>query len=279
LHIGLTPLRTILISIERGIISFLTGRLPQTEEDIHVIMKSALNMGFQKGIVHPSELSVFESFFNFREKTAGEIMTPRTRVQAFDISTKIEEIIAFTREHKKEKAYPIFKKDIDHIIGYINVQDILSYCFRFKEKLKINDILRPAHAVPQSKNLLDLMQEMLQSDKKIAVVIDEYGGTAGVITFELLIEDFLNFFYTVTEPDWIKVSKDVYTLPGRLRVDKLAKLLHLEFETESKTLSGLLIERLGEIPEIGTRIEVDDHLFIVKKVSKKSIQEVTVKKK
>jgi CBS domain containing-hemolysin-like protein len=278
LHAAFTPIRFVLMGIERGIITFLTGKIPLEEEDIHVVMKSALNMGYQKGIVHPSELSVFESFFNFREKTANEIMIPRTRVISVELSTKLEDVIHIARQHHEEVLFPVYKKDIDHIVGYIDIQDILVYRFQLMNKPRINEILKPTHPVPQTKNLVELMQEMIQTGKKMAVVIDEYGGTAGIINFEHLIEDFLNFFYNISEPDWIKISKDVYTLPGRVKVEKLSKLLNIELKTESKTLSGLLIERLGEIPEVGTNIRIDHHTFTVKRVSRKSIQEVMVKK-
>jgi CBS domain containing-hemolysin-like protein len=120
------------------------------------------------------------------------------------------------------------------------------------------------------------MQEMIAENAEVALVVDEYGGTGGVVPFALVMEDFLQFFYP-TDRRFLKSPEGVYTLPGTLRVESVAELLECQFDSDSRTLSGLITERMEEIPAVGQSVAIGRNVFTVRRVSQRRIIEVEVR--
>ena len=171
----------------------------------------------------------------------------------------------------------MFKDDIDHIIGYINIRDALPYRYNLSNIKTVSSIVKPIHPVPATKNLMELLLEIMQRNCEMALVVDEYGGTAGAVTFQHLVEDFLYFFYPAKE-DYRKLDDNAYLVPGHLELEKVAQLLDVVFETESRTISGFITEQLEEIPVTGVEMRIDGLLLIVRNVSQNRILEVEVRK-
>jgi putative hemolysin len=284
IHLILNPARKIIQTIERGIVNFMSSHIEQEDEDTKIMITSTLQVALKKGIIHPSELEVLESFLDFREKIARDIMIPRTELSGVDIGDGLKGVLDELKALEKHRdrvtveLIPVYHHDLDHLEGYLNVQDILPYRFGIKDESIFPQVVRPIHPVPERKNLLDLLREMIESDRAVALVVDEYGGTAGIVTFQHLIEDFLRFFYRAGGQRHREVSEGVYLIPGDYDLEDLEQLLGVEFHSENRTLAGLIIERLGEIPVRGKRVGIAGHLFVIRRVTKNRILEVEVRK-
>ncbi len=275
MHLVIKPVRFVLRRIEQSITTRISRRLKK-EEDIHVLIRSALQMGLKKGILHHSELTTIESFFQFREKNAEDVMLPRTEINGISVDLSIDEIESNDFKKNKTNIIPVFKKNMDYIIGYIKIDDILPFKYGLHSGNKISQIIKPILPVPETKNLLELMKEMINSKKEMAVIVDEYGGTAGIVTFSQLVKNFLDFFYP--ENDYIRKIKDKYILTGQMEIEKLSEIFNVDFNSESRTLGGLIIENMEEIPIPGKKIKINDIVFTVRKVVKNRISEVEARK-
>ncbi len=132
--------------------------------------------------------------------------------------------------------------------------------------------------MPASKDCADLLREMRESSTEMAVVIDEYGGTAGIVTFKALVEELLGFFYPADAETLRQTGPDTYRAAGNLKVDVLEQLLGRELNCESRTLGGLIIERLGELPAAGARVSVEGLDIVVERIARHRILEVELRR-
>lgn len=174
---------------------------------------------------------------------------------------------------------PVFRGDMDHVEGYLHIRDILPYRLGLVDDPRISMIVKPVLPVPEMKNLLELLGEMIESGREMSVVVDEYGGTAGIVTFQHLIEDFLELYYPAVVNGYEEVSEGVYRLSGQYSLEDLEELLGTHFNSESRTLAGLIIEQVEEIPVKGREVELSGSLFTIRRVSNNRIIEVEVRRK
>ena len=277
IHVAITPLRTVLNRVEKAVVTLLSQKLHPEPEDVRSIISSTFQVGHQRGLLHRSELSVLESFLDFREKTAEDVMAPRTELQPVEVSTPMNELIGRITDSRDESLIPVLRDDIDHIVGYINLRDILPFRYGISKARTIATIIRPVHPVPESKNLMELLRELINKNCEMALVIDEYGGTAGIVTFQNLVEDFLYFFYP-SKTEFQVLDQGRYLFPGNIALEKVSDLLSTELESENRTLSGYIIERIEDIPAVGAELSIDGNTLIVKKVSRRKVLEVEVRK-
>ncbi len=276
IHRGLTPVRFLLTKIEHGIVSLVTSKMKPGKEDSRDLISSTFRIGLQKGIIQKSEVSILESFLDFREKTAADVMIPRTEMRAVEISTGITQLLS-SLEQGLDGLLPVYREDIDHIAGYINIRDLLPFRFKLDKRKTLSSILKDVYAVPESKNLMELLKEIMESRVEMALVVDEFGGTAGMVTFQTLVEDFLYFFYHPRE-EFKRIGENTYIFPGNYDLHRAAEVLDTTVDAESRTISGYIIEVLEDIPQQGKELRVNGLLFIVRAVSRKKILEVEVRK-
>ena len=203
-------------------------------------------------------------------------MIPRTEMEAVEASTSLKDLLATISPEAGDVLVPVYKEDIDHIAGYLNIRDILPFTYQLDSRKTLMSILKPVHPVPESKNLMELLREIMENRCEMALVVDEYGGTAGIVTYQTLVQDFLYFFYHPRE-EFRRKGDDSIIFPGSYDLDRAAEVLDTEFEAESRTLSGYIIEQLEDIPHIGQELRDGDLLFIVRSVSKHKILEVEVR--
>jgi magnesium and cobalt transporter len=171
---------------------------------------------------------------------------------------------------------PAYEQDLDHLVGYITFRDLLPYKYKFKSDARLSEILKPAISVPATKNCAELLVEMRESNCEMAVVIDEYGGTAGIVTFKDLIEQLLGYFYPSGENQILELAEGRFRVPGQLKVEELSDLLGQAIASDSYTVAGLITDTLGEIPAVGTTLEIGRIEFTVKRISKTRILELEV---
>jgi putative hemolysin len=277
IHRVMTPVRYVLSKIERGVVSFVTSRLKPDTDDSRDLISSTFRVGLQQGIIRKSEVSILESFLDFREKTAEDIMVPRTQMDAVEVSTSLEELLETIRPDRYNALMPVYRDDIDHIVGYISVRDLLPLRFNLGSRKTISAVLKDVHPVPASKNLMALLREIMENRSEMALVLDEYGGTSGIVTYQTLVEDFLYFFYHPKE-EFRRIGEDAFIFPGNYDLERAAELFDTTVDAESRTISGYIIEVIEDIPQPGRELRVDGLLFIVRSVTGKRVLEVEVRK-
>ena len=217
---------------------------------------------------------LFEAALSLHKVKVRECLVPRKEIEAIDLNTSIEEARRKFVDTRLSKLV-IYDGNIDHIVGYIHQLDL------FKKPDFITNILLPIPAVPESMSATDLISKFTREQKSIAWVVDEFGGTSGIVTMEDILEEIFGEIkdeYDVEEFEEKKISDDEYILSGRLELDYLREKYGFEFEeNSSETLSGFIINHYEKIPKLKERIIIDDYEFDVLHVTDTRIEMVRVK--
>lgn len=245
---------------------------------------SMVEVGHEQGFINPVEREMIRSVIKFDDKLAEEIMTARTEVFAIDIDDPPEEYMEeFLR--LKHSRVPVYREDVDNIIGILYLKDYLLEAYRKGfGNIDIMDILRPAYFVPERKNINDLFMELKSTRKHMAILIDEYGGFSGLVTMEDLIEEIVGDIddeFDLDDPDIKILDDNLYLARGSVSIKELNSRTGLELDEESEdydTLAGFLIHQLGYIPDDQEtpEIMVDQVLFKIQEIEDKRITKVLI---
>ncbi len=245
-----------------------------TEEEIRMMV----DVGEEKGAIDSEEKEMINNVFEFDDKIVAEIMVPRTRIFAVDINSSISDVIEELTEDDRYSKIPVYDETIDEIKGIVYVKDIL--ISQKNKNTKIRGLVKKALFVPETKPVNELFQEMRKNKKQIAIVIDEYGGTSGIVTIEDILEEIVGEIYDEydeIDEKFEKIDDNTFILDGSISIYDTEKILGFKIpEGEYDTLSGYLIEELGRIPEEKAKdtIETKDATFKIEKVKNKRIVKV-----
>ena len=248
-----------------------------TEEEI----KMMVDQGEENGTIEEDEKEYINNVFEFNDITVSEIMTHRTDIFAVDINTSpgelLEEII---KDDCKHSRIPVYDETIDEIKGILYVKDIIKNIN--KKTFKIKNIMKEAYFVSQSKLINELFKELQKNKKQIAIIVDEYGGTAGLITMEDILEEIVGDIYDEydeIEEEYEKIDDKTYIISGSMPIYDVNKLLEAHIpEGDYDTLSGYLQEELGRIPteEEMPTVETEELTFKIEEYEDKRILKVKV---
>ena len=248
-----------------------------TEEEI----KMMVDQGEENGTIEEDEKEYINNVFEFNDITASEIMTHRTDIFAVDINTSpgelLEEII---KDDCKHSRIPVYDETIDEIKGILYVKDIIKNIN--KKTFKIKNIMKEAYFVSQSKLINELFKELQKNKKHIAIIVDEYGGTAGLITMEDILEEIVGDIYDEydeIENEYEKIDDKTYIISGSMPIYEVNKLLEAHIpEGDYDTISGYLQEEMGRIPteEEMPIVETEELTFKIEEYEDKRILKVKV---
>ena len=217
-----------------------------TEEEIRMMV----DVGEEKGSIKEEERELINNVFEFNDKVLSEIMIHRKDIYAIDINSDIDNILKELDEYKYSRI-PVYEENIDNIVGMLFIKDLLANVNK-KEKVKIAKIIREPYFVSENKPIDELFRDLQKNKHQLAIVLDEYGGTAGLVTMEDIIEELVgNIFdeYDEEEKEFEKIDDNTFLISGSVSIHDLRKILGVEIpEGEYDTLSGYLIELLGRIP-------------------------------
>jgi len=217
-----------------------------TEEDI----RDLVDVSEEKGAIEEDEKEMINNVFEFNDKVVSEVMKHRTEVFAMDINSDINELLAELDKNKYSRV-PIFEDTIDNIKGLLYVKDLFKYV-RSDKKIRIKEILRKAYFVSENKPINEVFKELQIRKVQLAIVVDEYGGTAGIITMEDIIEELVgNIFdeYDEEEIEYEVIDENTFRVNGNMTIFDFEKLIKVQIpEGDYDTISGYLIEQLGRIP-------------------------------
>ena len=253
----------------------------KTEEKILMMVDE----GEENGSIEENTKSMIENVFDFDDTTVGEIMTHRKDVVAVEDNAKITELTK-TAIKSGCSRIPVYHGDIDNIVGIIYVKDLLKYVSTNAPSQTIgSDIVRKAVFVPESKRCSEMFEYMTKHKTQIAVVVDEFGGTGGIITMEDLIESILGNIqdeYDNEEEDIKKLAENSFKVDGATPLDEIGELTGIDFEDEKDdTIAGIMLDRLGYIPKNSEHpsIEIENTRFTVLEVENRRISKILVVKK
>ncbi|MBN1319150.1 MAG: HlyC/CorC family transporter [Anaerolineales bacterium] len=251
-----------------------------TEEEI----KTLVDAGQEEGVIEEDEKAMIYSIFRFGHTSTREVMVPRIDVIAVEINTPPEEALRVIVDAGHSRI-PVYRENIDNIQGILYAKDFLELWLpgnSVERDQPLASLLRPAHYIPESKMLDDLLAEMQQRKVHIAIVVDEYGGTAGIVTIEDILEEIVGEIqdeYDSEEASYKEISQDEFIFNARIDLDDVNELLGCNLPTEQgDTLGGFIYSQLGKVPAPGEVIHFDGYSIEVISVLKRRIQQVRVRR-
>ncbi len=249
-----------------------------TEEEIRMMV----DVGQEKGVIEDHQKEMINNIFEFDDIDVTDIMTHRTDMVAVEDTDTLEDVVKLSIENGYSRI-PVFHEDQDNIIGIIYIKDLLKYVSRALPKTQSpTDVMRPAHYVPFSKNCGELFTEMTDKRIQMAVVVDEYGGTAGIVTMEDIVEAIMGNIrdeYDDEEEEIVEESENIFTIDGTAYIEEVNELVgEIIPEGDYDTLGGFIISQLGFLPKDGDMNEVvfENIKFTILNVEERRIGKVRV---
>jgi len=235
--------------------------LPEEDDDDTQAgdLQALIDVGAQEGILEEEEGELIQSIIEFGETRAGEVMTPRTDIVALPITATVREA-RDTMIESKYSRLPVYREQIDNVEGLIYVRDLMAFLAEGREDEGIEPLLRPAYFVPETKTVDELLEEMQKAHVQLALVIDEYGGLAGLVTVEDILEEIVGEIEDedIEAEEIVEIvegDEGFYEVLGSTEVGKVERLFGLEIEDDDfTTIAGLVISESGRVPQPGTRL-------------------------
>lgn len=256
-----------LLTISTNMISKIFG-VSEAEEEIvtEEEIKMMIDEGEENGTIEQEEKELLNNVFAFNDIIVSEVMTPRTDIFAIEIDEDINELLDKIDEYKYSRI-PVYEDNIDNIEGILFIKDILKV-IKDGRYINIREIMREPYFIPESKEIDELFRELQKSKQQMAIVIDEYGGTAGLITMEDIIEELMGNIldeYDDEEIEYKKLDENTYILSGSSTVYDIKKIFSVDIpDGDYETLSGYLLEKLGRIPEENEHPVIEDEQLTYK---------------
>ena len=251
-----------------------------TIDDLDMLVETS----YDEGVLNETEKDIFHNVFQFSDLTAHEVMTPRTDMICVPVDMPLEELNNLALENQYTR-YPVYEGDIDHITGFIHVKDLFQLSLK-NEICPIDKIQRKIELVPETITLDKLVIMFKKTRSQMAVVVDEFGGTSGIITLEDVLEeifgDVQDEFDIDEEIDIQEVMPDIYEANGTMRLDELAKFFDVPVEDleveDVDTIAGLVVKELERIAVVGDEVKYGDFEFRVKEVDGARITKIQLTK-
>lgn len=293
-HISAAPLRWIIapifpfafiLSASLNFFSTMIKLLNHKKGLDIVEMPELAEFGSPSGAIKEGEQELIRGIVDFKNVTAREIMTPRVDIAAVDIEVDFESLMKIITESGHSRI-PSYENNLDNIIGIIYAKDLLPILRNpeLKKTLQIRTLAREAMFVPETKLIFDLLHEFQDKKMHLGIVVDEYGGTAGLISLEDILEEIVGDIrdeYDKEEIQFTKLGENSFILKGLVPIDKLNELLGADFSSEQDdydTVGGFIFHRAGVIPNQGFHFTCNNYKFTVKEVINKRINKVLVEK-
>jgi len=269
-----SPLAALMMAV-LGSSEVLQQRLgPVTEEEI----RTWVNTDQGESGLEKDEREMIYSIFQFGETLCREIMVPRIDITGLEVNSTVQEAIeAFGKSGHSR--VPVYEETIDNIIGLLYAKDLLRTDLTEKEKTEVRPFLRKAYFIPESKNVDELLREMQAQGVHMAIVVDEYGGTAGLVTLEDIVEEIVgeirDEYDQAEELEYQQMSEDEVIFSGRIDLDDVYDILGVDLTNDmADTLGGYIYGQIGRVPVGGEQIKVDGWLLTVSQVSGRRIRKV-----
>ncbi|MGE0131445.1 MAG: hemolysin family protein [Blastocatellales bacterium] len=247
-------------------------------------LQAFLDVGEEEGIIEENEGELIQSVMRFSDRTAGEVMTPRPNIVAVEAGATLEAVRDLMIESKYSRL-PVYSGQMDNIEGVIYVRDLLKYWRLGEMSRKAVEIARPTYFVPETKPIDELLPEMQKAKTPMAIIINEYGGLAGLVTIEDLIEEIVGEIEDEDEPEPEDMDADIVEeaeavfARGNVEVGKIERMFDVELAADDfTTVAGLVINKLGHLPAVGESIDFHGLHFEVVEADERRVSRVRIQK-
>jgi putative hemolysin len=237
----------------------------------------------EPGSLEREERKMIYSIFQFGETLTREIMIPRIDIISLDVKTSLPDAIQMFLDSGHSRL-PVYESTIDNVIGLLYAKDLLKTSSRTEEQVSLRELLRPEYFVPETKKVDELLAEMQSQRIHMGLVVDEYGGVAGLVTLEDIVEEIVGEIrdeYDTTNEEVLyqEVGQDQYTFQGRIDLDEFNEVMNSHLpKDEADTLAGYLYDQMGRVPQGGESIMVDGLTFTIEQVTGRRIRRVRVQR-
>lgn len=247
-----------------------------TDEEIKLLVQDS----YKHGLIDKTELTFVDNIFDFSETTVKDIMIPRTDMACVFIEDSFEEIIEYTLKEQLTR-YPVCMESKDNVIGFIHIKDL------YKQKIEgntknIRDITRDIKFVPESLSISELFKVFQREKVQMAIIVDEYGGTAGLITIEDILEEIVGEIQDEFDEEGEEITKNEdgnYIVDGKVLIEDINELLKATIESENiDTIGGWIYSQIKTYPQVNEKISYEDYEFTILKCDRKRISKVLIKK-
>ena len=258
------------------IIPFRKEKIFDSEEELKILAE----LGEEEGTLQEEESDMIQSIFDFKEKTVGEIITPRVDIVSLKSDESIDKAMDIIGERQFSKI-PIYKDTIDNIKGILYAKDIIPYLMGSRPNVNLQNLARQPFFVPETKPIDDLMEEFKLRKTSIAIVVDEWGGTEGLVTLEDVVEEVMGEIrdpYDQEESNVLKQSDGSFIVDGSITIYDLEEETDIEFpeDRDYDTLGGFILDILTDIPQTGEQVEFNDMVFTVQTVENNRIGKIKI---
>ncbi len=283
---AISPLVWVFNKLSNSVIRLFGGEVrpaPQllTEEE----MKAMIKIGEEEGTLEKEEKEMLHNVFAFGDKKVTEAMVPRTEIVAISENAAVSDVLSLVSEEGYSR-YPVIKETVDNITGVLYVKDILRKMAVEEVPMNtaIKSFVRDAYYVPESKMVTALLDDMQKNKFQIAIVVDEHGGTAGLITLEDIMEEIVGglqdeFEAIEAEKEVEIVDERTFVVSGSTGLDEINELVNVELESEEfHTIGGFLFGLFGHLPKIGEQLRYHDLRFLILEMDGKKIERIKITK-
>jgi len=247
--------------------------------DVEKEIQQLIDEGEERGLISEDEGEMIQGIFSFRDTIAREIMVPRTEVVcARAEEATLTDIITLIVQSGHSRI-PIYQESVDNIIGILHAKDLLSYWC--SETADFREMMRPPYFIPETKKISEVLKDLRDKKSHMAIVIDEYGGTAGILTLEDIIEEIIGDVmdeYDAEEKLIAENEDGSITVDARLDVEDLEDYLHVQFpEGKFESVAGFVISLLGRVPDVDERIEYENIEMVIEAANSRKIEKIRIR--
>lgn len=248
-----------------------------SEEEIRQMAEA----GSEEGAIEEEEKELIHSIFEFGDTIVREVMTPKPDIIGVDVEESLDQVLHLVIKHGYSRI-PVYKENLDEIVGIVYAKDVLRQIHSGRERASLRELARKPYFVPESKRVAELLKEMQQEKVHVAIVVDEYGAVAGLVTLEDLLEEIVGEIadeYDREEPQIEPAGDGRYRVNARLAVDELNELLQVDLPNEEwDTVGGLMMGSLGRLPTQGESVELEGLRFTAERVQGRRISKVLIER-
>jgi len=257
---------------------FLNGNKAERFEEE---MQDLIDQGAEQGVITLDEGEMIQSIFELGDTVVREIMVPRTSIVAAAVETPIGHVLDLVLKNGHTRI-PIYENDIDHIVGLLHAKDLLNYWGHPPEELLPGEIIRPTFFVPAGKKIVDLLAELRTSKGHMAIVLDEYGGTEGLVTLEDIIEEIIGDIhdeYDIEKESITHIDEDTILVDASLDIEDLEDMGGIKLpEGDYETLGGFITDLTGRVPQENDLVEYNGLVMTIRSADNRKINLVEIKR-
>ena len=283
-----TPVTRLLGPVTRWIARSMSTRRPaavvaapeEAAEEANEAAKAYIDSAADEGLIEGEERKLLQSIVDFGDTLVREVMTPRPDIVALRAEATVGDLRALFREQEYSR-FPVYRESLDNIAGFVFVKDLVTLAAA-DDSQPITSLLRPAVVIPETKRVHELLKQFQRQQTQCAIVVDEYGGTAGMVTIEDMLEEIVGEIrdeYDVESEPIVDEGRGRFVFSGKVNIDEVAQRLSVEIEREGfETVGGYLLSHIGRVPAVGERFEIDGLSVEILDAERRRINKVRISK-